>query len=93
VIGFDDWLSDRLDAGRAPRRMVDLVNAATFGYERIANTHPEWLGGDFTDADLARMGRGRGIVDFVSSLTDAQAVAYAARLGGASGLLWVNSGL
>ena len=43
--------------------------------------------------DLARMGRGRGIVDFVSSLTDAQAVAYAARLGGASGLLWVNSGL
>jgi dGTPase len=93
VIGFDDWLSDRLDAGRAPRRMVDLVNAATFGYERIANTHPEWLGGEITDADLARMGRGRGIVDFVSSLTDAQAVAYAARLGGASGLLWVNSGL
>ena len=93
VVGFDDWLSDRLDAGRAPRRMVDLVNAATYGYERIADTHPEWLGAEFTDADLARMGRGRGIVDFVSSLTDAQAVAYAARLGGASGLLWVNSGL
>ena len=93
VVGFDDWLSDRLDTGRAPRRMVDLVNAATFGYEQIANTHPEWLGVEFTDADLARMGRGRGIVDFVSSLTDAQAVAYAARLGGASGLLWVNSGL
>ena len=39
---------------------------------------------EFNDADLARMGRGRGIVDFVSSLTDAQAVAYAARLGGAA---------
>ncbi len=54
---------------------------------------PNGWAAEFTDADLARMGRGRGIVDFVSSLTDAQAVAYAARLGGASGLLWVNSGL
>ena len=36
------------------------------------------------------MGRGRGIVDFVSSLTDAQAVAFAARLAGASELLWTN---
>ena len=39
------------------------------------------------------MGRGRGIIDFVSSLTDAQAVAYAARLSGASGLLWTTGGL
>jgi dGTPase len=39
------------------------------------------------------MGRGRGIIDFVSSLTDAQAVAFAARLGGASGMLWTNGGL
>ena len=31
VVGFDDWLSDRIDAGRAPRRLVDLVNAATYG--------------------------------------------------------------
>ena len=46
-----------------------------------------------TDADLARMGRGRGIIDFVSSLTDAQAVAFAARLSGASGLLWTTGGL
>ena len=34
------------------------------------------------------MGRGRGIIDYVSSLTDEQAVAYASRLSGASGLLW-----
>ena len=31
------------------------------------------------------MGRGRGIADFVSSLTDQQAVAFADRLGGARG--------
>ena len=36
---------------------------------------------------------GRGIVDFVSSLTDAQAVAFAARLNGGSGLLWTSNGL
>ena len=82
-----------MDAVRAPRRLVDLVEAATRGYERIAREHPDWLDGRTTDADLARMGRGRGIIDFVSSLTDAQAVAYAARLSGASGLLWTTGGL
>ena len=93
VVAFDNWLADRGDAVRAPRRLVDLVFAATRGYERIAREHPEWLDGRSTDADLARMGRGRGIIDFVSGLTDAQAVAYAARLSGASGLLWSTGGL
>jgi dGTPase len=93
VVAFDRWLADRGDAARAPRRLIDLVQAATWGYERIAGQHPEWLDGRSTDADLARMGRGRGIMDFVSGLTDAQAVAYAARLSGASGLLWTTGGL
>ena len=91
VTAFDLWLSDRMDAGRAPRRLVDLVNAATFGYERMAETHPEWLDGRTGDVELARMGRGRGIIDFVSGLTDAQAVAFSARLAGTSGLLWSGS--
>src|SRR3954451_9058013 len=43
VIAFDLWLSDRADAFRAPRRLVDLVDAAAYGYERTAKTHPEWL--------------------------------------------------
>jgi dGTPase len=93
VIAFDDWLSDRSDAGRAPRRLVDLVNAAGYGYQRITDEHPEWLDARTTDTDLARMARGRGIVDFVSGLTDAQAVAFAARLNGSSGLLWTSNGL
>jgi dGTPase len=92
VVAFDHWLSDDTDAGRAPRRLVDLVNAAGFGYERIVRSHPEWLDARTSDADVARMARGRGIIDYVSSLTDAQAVAYGARLSGASGLLW-GSGL
>ncbi len=93
IAAFDDWLSDRYDTGRAPQRLVDLVNAAQHGYDRVARDHPEWLSPDLNDAELARMGRGRGIIDFVSSLTDAQAVAYAARLGGATGLLWGSGGL
>jgi dGTPase len=91
VLAFDDWLSDRVDASRAPRRLLDLVNAATSAYTMVAKEHPEWLSGEASDAELARMGRGRGIIDFVSSLTDAQTIAFAARLGGATGLLWSSS--
>ena len=93
VVAFDRWLADRGDAVRAPRRLVDLVEAATRAYERVGREHPEWLDGRIGVADLTRMGRGRGIIDYVSSLTDAQAVAYAARLSGASGLLWTTGGL
>ena len=91
VLAFEDWLADRIDAGRAPRRLLDLVNAATSAYQTVAREHPEWLSGNVSDAELARMGRGRGIIDFVSSLTDAQTIAFGARLGGASGLLWSSS--
>jgi dGTPase len=91
VLAFDDWLSDRIDASRAPRRLLDLVTAATYGYTTVAREHPEWLGGEVSDAEVARMGRGRGIIDFVSSLTDAQTIAFGTRLGGASGLLWSSS--
>jgi dGTPase len=93
VTGFDDWLSDRLDAPKAPRRLIDLVRIATEGYQRVAATHPDWLGGAASSAELARMGRGRGIADFVSSLTDQQAVAFANRLGGARELLWTTGTL
>jgi dGTPase len=93
VAGFDHWLSDRTDSNRAPRRLIDVVNAATFGYERIAEEHPEWLDAKTSESELARMGRGRGIIDFVSGLTDDQAVAFASRLSGAAGVLWTTGAL
>ncbi len=93
VAGFDAWLSDRTDAARAPRRLIDLVATATEGYQRVANEDPALLDGSGTEAELARMGRGRGIVDFVSGLTDEQAVSFANRLSGAAGLLWSTGAL
>ena len=91
VLAFDDWLSDPIDATRAPRRLLDLVNTATDAFQAVAREHPDWLDGAVSDAELARMGRGRGIIDFVSSLTDAQTIAFGTRLGGATGLLWSSS--
>ena len=77
----------RHEAIRAPRRLVDLVNAATWGYRRTQRSTPQWLGRQ-PDPDVDRMGRGRGILDYVASLTDDQAVALAGRLRGGTGLLW-----
>ena len=45
VLAFDGWLSDPVDASRAPRRLLDLVNTATNAYQSVAREHPEWLGG------------------------------------------------
>ncbi|MGY4719256.1 deoxyguanosinetriphosphate triphosphohydrolase family protein [Naumannella cuiyingiana] len=91
---FDDWLSERREAPRAPRRLLDLVATAEEGYRRVAREQPELLAGHTGDAELARMSRGRGVIDFIAGLTDAQATAYAARLsGGGSGLLWASGAL
>ena len=91
MIGFDRWLSDRVDAAKraapAGRPGADRDPRGTSGWP--ASTPTGWTARPPT-ADLARMGRGRGIVDFVSSLTDEQAVAFADRLSGASGLLWTT---
>ncbi len=88
VRAYDEWLADPSDAVRAPRRLVDLIDTATDGYMEVARRHPDWLDGQTSRADMLRMGRGRGIIDFVAGLTDHQAEATAARLRGGSGLLW-----
>ncbi|MBA8793463.1 dGTPase [Friedmanniella endophytica] len=89
VGALDDWLSDRTDAGRAPRRLIDLITAARMGYERVAEEAPHLLAPRISLPELARMARGRGIIDYVSGLTDEQALAFAGRLGGRShSVLW-----
>lgn len=80
VDGFAAWLDDPADARRAPRRLIDLVELAQDDHRR--------LGGPGTAADRDRLARGRGIIDYVASLTDAQAGSLDALLAGQTERLW-----
>ncbi len=99
VSNLELWLTDPIDAARAPRRLVDLVELATDGYRRVLREEPELLVDPTGEAtrtrgDLARCGRGRGIIDYVASLTDDRAGASARTLAGLTGQLWdAGSGL
>jgi dGTPase len=99
VAGLDAWLADPMDRTRAPRRLIDFVELATAGYHQLRETRPELLVGPTgepatSDDDLARLGRGRGIIDYVASLTDDRATRAAATLRGGIGRLWdAGSGL
>ena len=99
VANLESWLSDPVDASRAPRRLVDLVELATAGYRRVAREEPELLVGPTGESaasrdDVVRLGRGRGIIDYVASLTDDRAAASARTLAGWTGQLWdAGSGL
>ncbi len=90
---LDAWLADPVDAGRAPRRLIDLVELATDAYQRLAQSAPELLIDGVGDPagspdDLIRWGRGRGIIDYVASLTDDRAASSATTLAGHSRRLW-----
>ena len=75
VLGFDAWLSDPIDAGRAPRRLLEWVDEATESLFELSRSRPELLRGDVSAAAIHRRGRARAILDYVSSFTDKQAVA------------------
>lgn len=99
VADLESWLTDPIDSGRAPRRLVDLVELATAGYRRVAREQPELLIGPTGEQmtgreDIVRLGRGRGIIDYVASLTDDRAGATARTLSGSTGQLFeAGSGL
>jgi dGTPase len=88
VTHLDAWLEDPRDGSRAPQKLLDLIELATDGYFRLRADHPDWLPSDergrptSDPAALQRLGRGRGVVDYVATLTDEQAMALAARLRG-----------
>lgn len=80
VDGFAAWLDDPRDARRAPRRLIDLVELAADDYRK--------LGTDAAAGDVVRLGRGRGIIDYVAALTDAQAISLDGLLAGQTERLW-----
>jgi dGTPase len=93
VSGFEAWLTDTADATRAPRRLIDLVDLATRGYLELRESRPDLLIGPTGEStssadDLVRLGRGRGIIDYVASFTDDEAVRAGSMLSGGSARLW-----
>ncbi|WP_061961424.1 deoxyguanosinetriphosphate triphosphohydrolase family protein [Demequina flava] len=87
VDGFAAWLDDDHDARRAPRRLIDLVDMATEDYMRILHEEPQLLP-TVDEVELRRRAAGRGIIDYVAALTDAQATHLDAMLAGRTERLW-----
>ncbi|MFC4224273.1 deoxyguanosinetriphosphate triphosphohydrolase family protein [Lysinibacter cavernae] len=82
VVGLDEWLTDRDDAARAPRRLIESAEAATESYLQLRADNPEVLSGPTDDASMRRRGRGRAVIDYVATLTDAQAISVAGSIRG-----------
>ncbi len=82
VEGFHAWLADPNDAPRAPRRLLDSVEATIESYAQLERS------GVASGSDTVRLGRARAVIDYIASFTDAQAMSAAALLGGASDRLW-----
>ncbi|TCO53592.1 deoxyguanosinetriphosphate triphosphohydrolase family protein [Actinocrispum wychmicini] len=96
VEALDQWLGDRHEADRLPRRLHDLVELATVEYEALARSEPGVLVGATGDAPHGRdevhaLARGRAVIDFVASLTDKQAVSLMEALSGRSGQPWSDA--
>ena len=90
VLAFADWLADPDDRARVPRRLIDLVEFAHADSALLAADDPDAAraAGVVDAAALDRLAMGRGIIDYVASLTDAQATSLSALISGASERIW-----
>jgi dGTPase len=78
------WLDDPLDRPRAPVRLHALIDLARQDHERLrART-----GSGESAATIERLAQARGVLDYVASLTDAQAVALSEAISGRADRLW-----
>ncbi|ASO20016.1 Deoxyguanosinetriphosphate triphosphohydrolase [Actinoalloteichus hoggarensis] len=96
VEALEQWLTDRMEAARLPRRLHDLVELAGQEYQELASTEPRLLTGPTGEVPAGRdavyaLARGRAVVDFVASLSDRQAVALMDALSGRSGQTWADA--
>lgn len=88
VDGFRAWIDDPDDASRAPRRLTESVDSTTESYFELRRHAPELIHGQTDDASIIRLGRGRAVIDYIASFTDAQAMSAAALISGTSDRLW-----
>jgi dGTPase len=87
VNGLTAWIHDEDDRDRVPVRLKELVEIATDGYAGLRATRPE--GVPIPDAsEVPRLGVGRGVIDYVASLSDDQALAVSEAIDGRPDRLW-----
>ncbi|GLZ37000.1 dGTP triphosphohydrolase [Actinokineospora sp. NBRC 105648] len=96
VEALEQWLGDRYESDRLPRRLHDLVELAADEYTRLAAEHPDTLVGATGErpegaSALLALARGRAVIDFVASLTDGQAATLLEALSGRIGQFWSDA--
>jgi dGTPase len=93
---LDQWLTDRREADRLPRRLHDLVELSAGQYRELHAAAPDLLAGATGETPngpdaLRALARGRAVIDFVASLTDSQAVALLEALSGRRSQVWTDA--
>jgi dGTPase len=96
VQALEQWLTDRYESNRLPRRLQDLVALAEHEYGTLAETDMSTLVGAVGEppqgsAGIRELARGRAVIDFVASLTDSQAAALLDALSGRSAQPWSDA--
>ncbi len=77
VLAFDEWLADPIDAKQAPIRLREDIEEVT---QQLVDLRRRTGRAAASAADVKRAGRSRAILDYVSALTDQQAVVAHAQL-------------
>ncbi|MEV6279806.1 dGTP triphosphohydrolase [Nocardia sp. NPDC051832] len=93
VTALEQWLGDRYEANRLPRRLQALAARAEAEYGALATTDllaVRGAGGNATPGleEIRALARGRAVIDFVAALTDNQAKSLLDALSGRSAQLW-----
>jgi dGTPase len=87
VKGLTAWVTDDDDRDRVPQRLKELVDIASDGYARLRAVRPEGVPVP-SASEVQRLGVARGVVDYVASLSDDQALAVSEALDGRPDRLW-----
>lgn len=82
VRALGEWLDDDRDRARTPRRLRELIDLAHTQYALLPDDRRP------SDGEADARARSRGIIDYVASLTDAQAFALSEALSGRADRLW-----
>jgi dGTPase len=96
VEALEQWLGDRHESNRLPRRLTDLVDLAETEYRALATTDMSTLVGatgepPHGETGIRDLARGRAVIDFVASLTDSQAATLLDALSGHSAQPWSDA--